>query len=145
MATEKKKAAAAAAESAQEPPEPLEVSQPQETAKTPQKAPEGASGAVLGPEDPEELLGCMEDVPGEDDIQGGFVSHEYAVAAHKGLKLRKEPSPDAPVLAILPHGAGVWTDTVYDAELDWIYVRTGTLAGWMMTKYLTPVDCDGAE
>lgn len=136
MATAKKKTAAAAAESAQEPLEPLEVSQPQETAETLQEAPEGAPGAVLGPEDPEELLGCMEDAPGEDDIQEGFVIDEYFVAVPRGLHLREEPSLDARVIVTLPYGAGVLVDMPCDTDAEWLPVHTGILNGWAMTQYL---------
>lgn len=138
MTAVKKKTVETAAESAQAAPEVLGMSQGQE-------APENASREILGPDDPEELLGCMEDVPSEDDVREGLVFHEFAVIAPGGLRLRMEPHLDAPVLSILPHGAGVWMDTIWDGEAEWLFVRTGTLAGWMMARYLAPVDLNGAE
>ena len=70
---------------------------------------------------------------------------EYAVTAAGGLRLREEPSLDAPVVAVLPCGVGVLGNT-RPAENGWRQVFTGRLFGWMLDKFLEPLELsDDAE
>ena len=129
----KAKKTAASPESAQEAREELKVS-----VDTPgaQEAAEGAaSGQIIGPADPAELLGCQD----EAELQEGELT-EYAVAAEHGLRLRKRPSLDAPVIAVLPWGAGVFADEPPVGE--WVCVTTGLLSGYMLAKYLVPLTAE---
>ena len=64
---------------------------------------------------------------------------EYAVTAKGGLRLRVEPSQDAPVVAVLPCGVGVLGKT-RPAENGWRQVFTGRLFGWVMDKFLEPLE-----
>ena len=64
---------------------------------------------------------------------------EYAVAAKGGLRLREEPSLDAPVAAVLPCGVGVLGNT-RPAEDGWRQVFTGRLFGWVMDKFLEALE-----
>lgn len=85
---------------------------------------------VIGPEEPEELLGCQED---EMDAAGSALPL-CAVTAAGGLRLRQEPNLQAPVIAELPCGAGVYAEG--EAVNGWLHVRTGRLEGFMMARYL---------
>ena len=73
---------------------------------------------------------------------------EYAVTAAGGLRLREEPSLNAPVVAVLPCGVGVLGNS-RPAENGWRQVFTGRLFGWMLDKFLEPLELpeldDGAE
>lgn len=60
---------------------------------------------------------------------------EYAVTAGGGLRLRGGPSTDAPIIAVLPRGAGVLGDGELGPD-GWCHVRTGRLEGWMMAQHL---------
>ena len=124
---------AAPPESAQETRDGLEMG-----ANTPaeQKAVEGAAnGQIIGPADVSELLGCQE---GEEDaeLSDGELT-EYTVTAEGGLRLRARPSLEAPVLAVLPWGAGVFSDEPPVGE--WACVTTGLLSGYMLASCLTPL------
>ena len=59
----------------------------------------------------------------------------YAIAFKGVLRLRQEPCLDAPIIATLPCGAGVFADGEPGPD-GWLHVRTGRLAGWMMAEYL---------
>ena len=82
-----------------------------------------ANGLIVGPADPAELLGCQD----EGALQEGELT-EFAVTAEHGLRLRERPSLDAPVLAVLPRGAG-----------EWVLVTTGLLSGYMLAEHLAPL------
>ena len=133
-----RKTAAAAAETAQAAQEQWDMSQDtqgQETAaEAAQEAAESDQAAqeIIGPEDPADLLGC-EDAD-EAELAEGLLT-EYAVTSKGGLRLRESPATDAPILAVLPCGAGVFGDGE-PAPDGWLYVRTGRLEGWMMAKHL---------
>lgn len=88
---------------------------------------------IIGPADESELLGCQED---EAVLQEGLLT-EYAVTAEGGLKLWAEPGLDAGIIAVLPCGAGVYTDG--EPMGGWLPVRTGWLEGWMMAAHLDPL------
>lgn len=106
----------------------------QEAAEGAQEAAKSAgTGQIIGPEDASELLGCQED---EAVLQEGLLT-EYAVTAKGGLKLRTGPGLDARVIAVLPFGAGVYTDG--EPMGGWLQVRTGRLEGWMMAAHLDPL------
>lgn len=87
---------------------------------------------TAGPEGPEELLGCQEDGEDAAELAEGVLL-PYAVTAAGGLRLRLKPSVDAPIVAELPYGAGVYADECMDG---WLHVRTGRLEGYMMAMYL---------
>ncbi len=94
---------------------------------------EGApAGRVVGPEDPAELLGCQEEV----EMSEGALT-EYSVTAEGGLRLRERPFPNAPVIAVLPWGAGVFADEPPVGE--WLPVTTGLLSGYMLAEHLAPL------
>lgn len=79
---------------------------------------------------------AQETAQGVEDAElkdGVLVS--YAVKAKGGLRLREGPSLDAPVIGVLPCGAGVFGDSG-PAENDWRQVFTGRLSGWMMDERL---------
>ena len=98
------------------------------------EASEGAvSGQIIGPSDESELLGCQED---EAVLQEGMLT-EYAVSAERGLNLRAGPGLDAPIIAVLPFGAGVYAEG--EPMGGWLYVHTGRLEGWMVAAYLDPL------
>lgn len=59
----------------------------------------------------------------------------YAVAFVSVLRLRQGPSLEAPIIAELPCGAGVFADGE-PGPAEWLHVRTGRLSGWMMAEYL---------
>lgn len=63
---------------------------------------------------------------------------EYAVTGCNLLNLRAGPVLDAPIVAQLPRGAGVFEAAEPGPE-GWLHVRTGRLEGWMMSKYLEPL------
>lgn len=90
------------------------------------------AGRVVGPADPAELLGCQE----EAELSEGVLT-EYSVTAEGGLRLRERPSPNAPVIAVLPWGAGVFADEPPVGE--WLCVTTGLLSGYMLVKHLAPL------
>lgn len=64
---------------------------------------------------------------------------ECAVTSSGGLRMRTAPSLTAPVLAVLPNGAGVLLDAPYDGKSEWVSVHTGTLVGWVKAQYLAPM------
>lgn len=61
---------------------------------------------------------------------------EYVVIAAHGLNLRQRPSPNAPIITVLPCGVGVYTGLVQNG---WMEVSTGKLAGWVKAEYLEPL------
>lgn len=63
------------------------------------------------------------------------VLQPYVVAFKGVLCLRQEPSLDAPLVAVLPCGAGVFADGEPGPE-GWLHVLTGKLSGWMMAEHL---------
>lgn len=105
----------------------MDTPEAQETAKS------AGTGQIIGPADESELLGCQED---EAVLQEGLLT-EYAVTAQGGLKLRTGPGLDARIIAVLPFGAGVYTDG--EPMGGWLQVRTGRLEGWMMAAHLDPL------
>lgn len=106
-----------------------------DTPGTQEPAEGAANGQIIGPADPAELLGCQE----EAELQEGELT-EYAVAPKGGLRLRKRPSLDAPVIAVLPWGAGVFADEPPIGE--WVCVTTGLLSGYMLVKHLAPLTAE---
>ena len=129
----KTKKAAAPTESAQEARGGLEMG-----VDTPvvQGAAEGAAnGQIIGPADAGELAGCRD----EAELSEGTLT-EYSVTAERGLRLRERPSLDAPVLAVLPWGAGVFADEPPVGE--WVCVTTGLLSGYMLAKHLAPLTAE---
>lgn len=92
---------------------------------------DAVNGQIIGPENPEELLGCQD--ADEAELAEG-VWGEYAVTAEGGLRLREGTGPNARVIAVLPQGAGVLSDGA--AVGGWIHVRTGRLEGWMLAEFL---------
>jgi len=129
-----KKNAVAAPDAVKEVQEPQEVSQGIREVERNSEA--AVTPEIIGPESEAELAGCQE---AEDEVvlaEGMFVV--YAVTAEGGLRLRREPSLNAPVIAELPWGAGVFGDG--NPPIDgWRQVFTGRLSGWMMAEYLEPV------
>lgn len=91
-----------------------------------------AAGQIIGPAEESELLGCQD----EAELSEGVLT-EYAVTAEAGLRLRERPSLDAPVLAVLPWGAGVFSDEPPLGE--WVCATTGLLSGYMLAKHLAPL------
>lgn len=71
---------------------------------------------------------------GEAELVEG-VLQPYAVAFKGVLRLRQEPRPDAPIIAALPCGAGVFADGESGPD-GWLHVLTGRLSGWMMAEHL---------
>lgn len=90
---------------------------------------------IIGPENPEELLGCQ-DADEAELVEGLFLT--YAVTAAGGLRIRAELSLDAPVAAVLPCGAGVFGDGEPGPD-GWVHVFTGRLSGWMLGRHLEPL------
>lgn len=121
MAT-KKKTAEAAVEPVQEPEETKDASQTEEPVEAVQEAASECSEAAQD---------CV--------IEEGVAFVEYAVKPLGGLRLRTEPRLDAPILAVLPCGAGVMLDAHDEGDAEWVNVRTGTLNGWVKAQFLTPV------
>ena len=95
-------------------------------------AEEAANGRIIGPADASELAGCQD----EGSLQNGVLT-ECAVTAEHGLRLRERPSLDAPVLAVLPRGAGVFAAEPLVGE--WARVTTGLLSGYMLAEHLAPL------
>lgn len=87
----------------------------------PEQEPAGSVLENSGPEDKAEL------------VEG--VLQPYAVAFADALRLRQEPRLNAPIIATLPCGVGVFADGEPGPD-GWLHVRTGRLSGWMMAKYL---------
>lgn len=125
-----------AAKAAQEMQEQQDMSQDTQGQETATEAAESGQAVqeIIGPDDPADLLGC-EDVDYVPTAEGLFV--EYAVTAKGGLRLRAQPAPDAPILAVLPCGAGVLA--CEEPEDGWLYVHTGRLEGWMMAEHLEAI------
>ncbi len=93
-----------------------------------------------------------QDLPAEDDTQKDQEAAceglgEFYVTPQGGLNLRAGPSLTEPLLAVLPHGAGVRPDGRLAGDGQWARVRTGLLAGWVKAEYLArmPVETHGAE
>lgn len=121
------------AESTQEARDGLEMGMDTPAAR---EAAEGAvNGQIIGPADAGELAGCQD----EAELAEGALT-EYSVTAEHGLRLRKRPSLDAPVIAVLPWGAGVFADEPPIGE--WVCVTTGLLSGYMLTKHLAPLTAE---
>lgn len=122
--------------------------QGQETGQEAAETPQGASSAptaqeVIGPENPEDLLGCQDEDEDEAELEETeFI--EYAVAGCGRLNLRESPSLAAPIVAALPCGVGVLGNT-RPAEEGWRQVFTGRLFGWVMDKYLEPLELPGQD
>ena len=119
------------AESAQETRDELNVGM--DTSEAPGAAEGAVTGQIVGPVDESALLGCQED---EAVLMESLLT-EYAVAAEGGLNLREQPGLDAPVVAVLPFGAGVYAGD--EPMGGWLHVRTGRLEGWMMAAHLDPL------
>ena len=102
-----KKTEAAATAAAQETQNAQEMSQNTPGSEAISEAAESGQDEVtqeiIGPDGPEELLGCQDEADLEETE---FI--EYAVTAEGGLRLRAEPSLDAPVVVVLPCGVGVF-------------------------------------
>ncbi len=128
------KTTAAAPEAAQEAREGLDVSQDTLGQGTPPDAPQAGAGGVCGPEDLDELRGCQDEAELAEAL---FI--EYAVTGCERLNLRQEPSTDAPVVALLPRDVGVFGADGPAAD-GWRQVCTGRLSGWVMDKYLAPLE-----
>lgn len=130
----KAKKAAASPESFQKAQEELKMGVDTMDTTGTQEAAEGiATGQIIGPADESELLGCQED---EAVLQEGMLT-EYTVTAEGGLNLRAGPGLDARIIAVLPFGAGIYTDG--EPMGGWFQVRTGRLEGWMMAAHLDPL------
>lgn len=143
-----KKAETAAPETAQGVQEIQGMSQDtqgQEMALEPAQEPLVGPQEIIGPENPEELLGCQD---ADEAELAESVLQSYAVTAGGGLRIRAEPSLDAPVVAVMPCGAGVFGDGEPGPD-EWVHVFTGRLSGWMLGRHLElfpAVDlCYGAE
>lgn len=126
---------AAATETAQNEQNEREMStDTQEAGTASEAAGSGQEGTItretIGPEDESGLLGCED----EAELAEGLLV-EYVVTAEGGLRLRERPTLDAPVVAVLPCGAGVFGDGE-PAPNGWVHVFTGRLSGWMMDKHL---------
>lgn len=105
--------------------------------ETSEAAQEGAAAQeMIGPDNPEDLLGCEEESMDEAELQEDVLT-EYVVTAEGGLRLREAPSAEAPVLATLPWGAGVFADE--ESIGNWLPVTTGLLSGYMMAEHLIPL------
>ncbi len=131
------KSSAKALETAQEAQEQQDMSQEEAAQTVPETAQEGAAAQeVIGPEDPAELLGRQDEPTDEAELMDGLLV-EYAVTAEGGLRLRERPDGNAPVIATLPWGAGVFADEEPIGE--WIPVTTGLLSGYMMAEHLIPL------
>jgi len=117
-------------ESVQEPRDELKMGM--DTPGTREAAEGAANGRIIGPADESELAGCQD----ETELQDGELT-EYAVRAEHGLRLRERPSLDAPVLAVLPRGAGVFAGEPPVGE--WVLVTTGLLSGYMLAEHLAPL------
>ena len=129
-----KKTETTATEAAQETQDAQQMSRDAQESETASEAAESGqdevSQEIIGPDGPEELLGCQD----EADLEGTeFI--EYAVTAEGGLRLREEPSLDAPVVAVLPCGVGV-LGSASPAENGWRQVFTGRLSGWVKDEFL---------
>lgn len=133
----RKKAETMAPETAQEAHDAQGMSQDtqeQETAPgSAQEIPVGL-GETIGPESEEELVGCQDEAELE---KTEFI--EYAVTAAGGLRLREEPDLKSPIVAVLPCGVGV-LGSDRPAEGGWRQVFTGKLFGWVMDKFLEPLE-----
>ncbi len=97
---------------------------------------EGATnGQIISQADERESAGSHD----EAELFEGMLT-EYAVTAEGGLRLRERPSPDAPIIAVLPWGAGVFAD---EPPLGgWVCVTTGLLSGYMMAEHLAPLSAE---
>lgn len=129
----------AAAEAAQKAREELGMSQDAQGQEMPPAAAEGV-------QDPYQDLMEPDPVPepepaGEALIEpAAFI--DYVVTGCNWLRLRQEPSLDAEVVTKLPRGVGV-LGLNRPAEKGWRQVFTGRLHGWVMDKYLEPLDPAG--
>lgn len=102
-----------------------------------QTAEQGAAGQELIKQEPTGSAlenGCPDD---KAELAEG-VLQPYAVAFKGVLRLRQEPRLDAPIIAVLPCGAGVFADGEPGPE-GWLHVLTGRLSGWMMAEHLEPL------
>lgn len=126
----KKKKAPMPPESAQDAQDELEVGT--DTTGTQEAAEEATSGQIISQADESEPVDSQD----EAELFEGMLT-EYAVTAESGLRLRERPSPDAPIIAVLPWGAGVFADEPPFG--GWVCVTTGLLSGYMMAEYLAPL------
>lgn len=62
---------------------------------------------------------------------------QYAVSAGNGLNMRQSPRLDAPVVAVLPCGVGVFDNGLI--QNGWMEVSTGRLTGWVRAEHLEPL------
>ncbi len=132
-----KKTETAASEAVQEVRDEQEMSQDVREDEGVPAASEGRQeGAVtreeVGPECADELLGCQ-DVDEAELAEGELCF--YVVTGCDALNLREAPSLDAPIVSVLPWGAGVFAGDG-PAEDGWRRVFTGRLSGWMLDKHL---------
>lgn len=139
MATTRR-ANTAAAEAAQEAQDAQKISQGTQGQETVPAAPDApqegtVTKAIIGPDGPEELLGCQD--ADEAELAEALLQ-PYAVTAKSGLRLRTEPRLDAPIITVLPCGAGVFAGGEPGPD-GWRHVFTGRLSGWMMDRHLEPL------
>ena len=129
----KKKQAPMPPESAQYAQDELEMGA--DTTGAQEAAEEAATGQIISQPDEGALAGCQDEAELFE-----WTLTEYAVTAEGGLRLRERPSPDAPIIAVLPWGAGVFTD---EPPLGgWVCVTTGLLSGYMMAEHLAPLTAE---
>lgn len=142
-----KKTKTAAAEAAQKVQEAQAEPQDIRGAETVSTAPEIAQDPYQDLMEPDPAPGPAEEAregPGgaEDEEQAAFV--DYAVAKCDWLRLRQEPSLDAPVVTKLPRGVGVLGFN-RPAEDGWRQVFTGRLSGWVKDEFLEPLGPEGDD
>ncbi len=132
-----KKSADKAAGSAQEARDGLDMNVDIADVQEPSGAAQGDATGVeaAAPDDPADLPSGAGDAD-ETELEEGTLT-EYAVTAEGGLRLRERPDGNAPVIATLPWGAGVFADEEPIGE--WIPVTTGLLSGYMMGRHLAPL------
>lgn len=129
----------AAAEAAQEAREGLDMSQDAQGQETPPAAAEGVQGSHQDLMEPDPV---PEPEPAGEALIEPAAFVDYAVTGCSWLRLRQEPSLAAEVVTQLPRGVGV-VGLNRPAENGWRQVFTGRLHGWVMDKYLEPLDPAG--
>ena len=99
---------------------------------------------LMEPDSVPEPAGQAREAPGgaEDGEPARFI--EYAVAGCRLLRLRREPSLAAKVVATRPCGVGVMACT-RPVVPGWRQVFSGRLCGWVMDKYLEPLEAAEAD
>lgn len=93
--------------------------------ESPQETPQAAAVPVPAPE-PEAPQAAQE------------AARRFRVAWPSGLHLRREPSLDAGILAVLPEGAEV--TAAGEPAWGWLPVEADALGGWVMAAYLREED-----